>query len=83
MLSGLSRSTIFQLIKQNKFPNSVKLSGRAVGWKKSEFDDWCQRESKQPYLAINKGLHGHEQAMPNGNLQVLKVVVMAISTTAG
>ena len=43
MLSGLSRSTIFRLIKQNKFPNSVKLSGRAVGWKKSDFDDWCEK----------------------------------------
>lgn len=39
-LTGLSRSTIYARIAENKFPRSYSLGGRAVGWFKHEIDQW-------------------------------------------
>ncbi len=38
--TGCSRSTIYALIKENKFPNSISISERSVGWLESSIDDW-------------------------------------------
>lgn len=38
--TGLSRSTIYALIAQNKFPRHVPLGMRCVGWLESEIDAW-------------------------------------------
>lgn len=39
--TGLSRSTIYALIKEGKFPAQVLLGGgRAVGWIEREIIDW-------------------------------------------
>ena len=38
--TGLSRSTIYLLIKKGTFPKPIKLSERSVGWIESEIDDW-------------------------------------------
>ena len=35
-VTGLSRSTIWHRIRSGDFPRPVKLSVRAVGWRKSE-----------------------------------------------
>ena len=35
-----SRSTIYQLIAQSKFPKPINLGGRAVAWIESEIDEW-------------------------------------------
>ena len=48
--SGLSRSTIYHLIDQGKFPRQVPLSARAVGWPESSISSW-----------INDRLHGEAQ----------------------
>ncbi|PRY70995.1 prophage regulatory protein [Halomonas ventosae] len=39
---GLSIPTIYRQMKQGTFPKSVKLTpnGRAVGWYRSEVEDW-------------------------------------------
>lgn len=39
-LTGLSRSTIYLLIKQGKFPKQVKLGERAVGWREVDVMAW-------------------------------------------
>lgn len=41
---GLSVPTIYRQMKQGAFPQSVKLTpnGRAVGWYKSEVEDWLE-----------------------------------------
>ncbi len=39
-LTGLSKSSIYQLIAQGKFPPPVKLSRRAAGWKFTEIQNW-------------------------------------------
>ena len=38
--TGLSRSTIYQRIKEGTFPEPISLGIRAVGWVESEVDGW-------------------------------------------
>ena len=38
--TGLSRSTLYQYIKDGCFPKPVPLGPRAVGWIESEVTDW-------------------------------------------
>lgn len=40
MRTGLSRSTIYQYIKDGVFPKPVPLGPRAVGWLESDVSDW-------------------------------------------
>ncbi len=43
--TGLSRSTIYALIKDGKFPIQVSLCGnRAVGWVEKEISDYLVRQ---------------------------------------
>jgi prophage regulatory protein len=39
-LTALSRSTIYQLMAEAKFPKQVVLSVRSVAWVASEVEDW-------------------------------------------
>jgi prophage regulatory protein len=45
--TGLSRSTIYSLCAQGRFPKSVLLNFRAVGWIESEIEDWLSRRIEQ------------------------------------
>ena len=38
--TGLSRSTIYLLMAKGKFPASILLGDRAVGWLESDIDQW-------------------------------------------
>lgn len=38
--TGLSRSTIYSYIQQNRFPHQIQVGKRIVGWLKSEIDEW-------------------------------------------
>lgn len=38
--SGLGRSTIYRLIALHQFPAQVRLSGRAVGWRRADLHRW-------------------------------------------
>ena len=40
--TGLSRSTIYSLVSQQKFPKQIKLGPRAVGWVENEIVDWIE-----------------------------------------
>lgn len=40
--TGLSRSTIYALIGQSKFPRHIPLGLRCVGWLESEIDAWIE-----------------------------------------
>lgn len=39
-LSGLSRSSIYRLIHEGKFPQPLKVGASAVRWKQSDIDAW-------------------------------------------
>lgn len=38
--TGLKRAHIYELMKEGKFPQSVRLGIRAVGWDSIELDQW-------------------------------------------
>lgn len=42
--TGLSRSTIYLRISEDRFPKPISLGGRAVGWIESEVDDWLKEQ---------------------------------------
>lgn len=42
IITGLSRTTIWRLMKTNKFPQTVRLSAGAVGWRMSEVQAWLE-----------------------------------------
>lgn len=46
MRTGLSRSTIYQYIKDGAFPKPVRLGPRAVGWLESEVSEWIAERVK-------------------------------------
>jgi prophage regulatory protein len=41
--TGLSRSTIYQYVKDGAFPKPIPLGVRAVGWLESDIRDWIAR----------------------------------------
>jgi len=42
--TGLSRSKIYLLMGENKFPRQVRLGDRAVGWVDKEIDLWVENK---------------------------------------
>ena len=42
--TGLSRSSIYKRISENRFPKQISLGGRAVGWLQSEINDWLNQQ---------------------------------------
>lgn len=38
--TGLARSTIYKLMKEKRFPQSIALGARSVGWLESEVFEW-------------------------------------------
>lgn len=38
--TGLSRSTIYAYVREDRFPAPVAISTRCVAWIESEIDDW-------------------------------------------
>ncbi|QCP87440.1 AlpA family transcriptional regulator [Cereibacter sphaeroides] len=39
-VTGLSRTTIYRLMAEGKFPKPVKLTSRAVAWPESRISEW-------------------------------------------
>lgn len=43
---GLSCSTIYDMMAENKFPKPIRIGKRAVGWRESQINEWlAQREA--------------------------------------
>lgn len=40
--TGLSRSTLYLLIKDRKFPMPIQIGARAVGWLESDVDTYIE-----------------------------------------
>lgn len=40
--TGLSRSTIYEWMKLNKFPKPVKLGERIVAWREVDINHWLE-----------------------------------------
>lgn len=46
-LTGLSKSTIYLYIQLGKFPASIRIGLRRVGWVESEINDWLRNTIEQ------------------------------------
>ena len=46
-LTGLSRSTIYLRMVQGKFPKKINLGSRAVGWIRSEVNEWIEERIRE------------------------------------
>ena len=44
--TGLSRSTLYQYIKDGAFPRSISLGPRSVGWLESDVSAWIAERVK-------------------------------------
>lgn len=49
-----SRSTIYQLIAQDKFPKAISLGARAVAWLESDIDEWITSRIERGRAAVTK-----------------------------
>lgn len=50
--TSLSRSTVFRLIQQKRFPASIALTARCRGWFESEVEQWL---AERPTTASQGG----------------------------
>ncbi|MGC0155592.1 helix-turn-helix transcriptional regulator [Chromobacterium vaccinii] len=41
-VTGLSRSSLYALIKQGQFPRQIQLGPRTVAWLSSDVDSWLE-----------------------------------------
>ena len=41
--TGCSRSNIYLMIKEKRFPKQISLGPRSVGWLESEIDQWIEQ----------------------------------------
>lgn len=39
---GLSRSTVYKLLSEDKFPKRIRLTQRTVVWRLSEIETWIE-----------------------------------------
>lgn len=44
LMTGLSRSSIYAMMKDDKFPHTVLLGVRAVAWVDIEVNEWMQNK---------------------------------------
>lgn len=42
---GLSKSTLYAMIRAGDFPAPIRLGARAVGWLESEVEEWITRQA--------------------------------------
>jgi prophage regulatory protein len=40
--TGLSKTTLYSLMRQNRFPQSIPISDRTVAWSELELTEWLQ-----------------------------------------
>ena len=45
-MTGLSKSTLYRLIKQGRFPQPLRLTQRAVRWRREEVDEWLSQRPR-------------------------------------
>lgn len=52
--TGLSRSSVYKYISEDKFPQPVHLGERTVAWVESEIEDWLKEKIKLRDSSINR-----------------------------
>ena len=47
-ITGLSRTTIWELERAGRFPKHVQLTAKAIGWLESQIDGWMETLAAPP-----------------------------------
>jgi prophage regulatory protein len=50
-VTGLRRTSLYEMVRQNRFPTPVKLATRAVGWRETDVVAWM--DSLLPAKGVN------------------------------
>lgn len=45
--TGLSRSSIYQMMQDGTFPRPIKLGKRAVGWRAEDLESWLKNKEEK------------------------------------
>ena len=48
---GVSRTSLWRLVRTGKFPPGIKLGPNSVGWKEEDVEDWLSNREAQDYGA--------------------------------
>lgn len=46
-VTGLSKSSVYDLVKAGEFPRPVKISAHRSGWVKAEVDEWSRKRVEE------------------------------------
>ena len=52
--TGLSRSNIYKLIQEAKFPKPVSISERCVAWIERDVEEWIEEKINDQQAGMNK-----------------------------
>jgi prophage regulatory protein len=55
LMSGLSKSSIYALIRSNSFPAPVQLGPRTVAWVRSEVQQWAAKRVRHHRVLNTRG----------------------------
>ena len=50
--TGLSRSSIYRLMAEGKFPNSISLGERAIGFLEQDIDQWIEARIQGSHITM-------------------------------
>lgn len=53
-MTGLCRSSVYQLITENEFPKQVMLGVRSVAWVEKEIEDWIISKVNDRNMGLDK-----------------------------
>ena len=53
--TGLSRASIYRLIRADDFPAAIRLCSRAVGWRAEQIDEWIASRERARGDAASRG----------------------------
>ncbi len=56
-MTGASRSSVYNWMRQGRFPEPVKLGGRAVAWRRESIEKWME---ELPTASISKTPEGNK-----------------------
>lgn len=58
-LTGLRRSTIYELIREGRFPKSIQLSKKSVAWVETEIYEWIATRIKASRQSVGEISNAH------------------------
>ena len=53
-LTGLSRSTIYLMMSEGRFPNSISIGSRAIAWTDNEVKEWIEHKINKSKIGLGE-----------------------------